>query len=58
MKLTTYAWLDQAFLTAFVLTGSAEIAEDAPHQPARFLFEPGGQDYVGYNSYDARLAGE
>jgi hypothetical protein len=58
MKIDSYQSFDQPLLPGFLLTPGDEIAEDAPNLPASFLFEPGGQDYVGYNSYDARLAGE
>ena len=60
MKLSTYSysWLDQAFLSGFLLAGAYEVAEDAPNPPASFLLGPGGQDYVGYNSYDAWLPTE
>ena len=60
MKLSTYSysWLDQAFLSGFLLSGGDEVAENAPDRVASFLLGPGGQDYVGYNSYDAWLPTE
>ena len=53
----TNAVLDRGFLEGLLLTGN-EPAETAPYTPPAFLFGPGGQDYVGANSYDAGLQSE
>ena len=49
-------YLQEGFLSGFLLTvtsGADAVAERLP----RFLLEPGGQDYVGDNSYDEKLPG-
>ena len=53
----TNAVLDRGFLEGLLLAGN-ETVEKAPDAPSPFLLGPGGQDYVGANSYDAGLQSE
>jgi hypothetical protein len=49
---------DQTIVFASSPTDSSKMAETpAPMRPG-FLLEPGGQDYIGQNSYDMALFGE
>ena len=57
MVLRSNAVPGRGFLEGLLLTGN-ETAEKAPYTPAAFLLAPGGQDYVGANSYDAGLQSE
>jgi hypothetical protein len=52
MTLETYRRPDSAILRSPPLTGGRDFAGNAPNEASGFLLEPGGQDYVGDNSYD------
>ncbi len=43
-------------LTEFLLAGGEGAAQVTPAGSPAFLLEPGGQDYVGDNSYDLQLS--
>jgi hypothetical protein len=48
---------DHFLLTALVLSGGEHVVEGQPDDAVSFLLDPGGQDYVGINSYDSSRPG-
>ena len=57
MVLRSNAVPGRGFLEGLLLMDN-ETVEEAPYRPSAFLLGPGGQDYVGANSYDAGLQSE
>ncbi len=53
--LKTHIVPDQAVPAGFQLTNN-DVAENGWYRSPRFLLTPGGQDYVGVNSYDDESA--
>jgi hypothetical protein len=49
---------DHIVVFASSLTDSNRVAETPAYRPPSFLLGPGGQDYIGQNSYDTTLAGD